>query len=117
MGTVKRLGVACCIAFAGCVARTEVKATPKKPPPAPVYVGDKSCMVQDFESATDLPVGSKNLGWIVQAQDNGQSDETTYIELRKKICALGGDALSQVAWVKEPDDDRPKLRANAWLMP
>lgn len=111
------LVVATLLASAACMQRTEIKATPKKPPPKPVYVGDRSCMVQDFEAATDLPSGSKNLGWVSVAQNKDQSDEDTYIELRKKICEMGGDALSQVAWVKDPDDDRPKLKANAWSMP
>jgi hypothetical protein len=102
----------------GCMTRTELKPEHKKPPPAPVYVGDKSCMVRDFEFATDLPEGSKNLGFLSTPQvvtDGQDDDEATYIELRKKICEQGGDALSQPAWIK--DGAGTKLQANAWVLP
>ena len=99
-----------------CTERVQLKPMPRRPPPALVYVGDKSCMVQDFDFATDLPDGAKNLGWVVVAQADA-GDEGTYLELRRQICALGGDALSQPAWVREGEDEQPKLKANAWLLP
>ena len=106
------------LGIAACVARTEIRAARPKAPPTPVYVGDRSCMVQDFEGATDVPDGAKNLGWVtVPESGGGDSDEDTFIALRKKICEMGGDALSQPAWVKDVDDDRPHLKANAWILP
>jgi hypothetical protein len=86
-------------------------------PPAqqPVYVGDRTCLVQDFPSATDVPDGAKNLGWV-SVKDSG-NDEQTYIQLREKICGQGGDALSQVAWVQESADEGLVLKANAWSLP
>ncbi len=86
-----------------------------KPKVEPVYVGDKSCMVQDFATATEVPDGAKNLGWVSVPYTG--DDESTYVELRKKICEQGGDALSQPAWVKGLTDDKPELKANAWTLP
>ena len=105
---------------AGCVTRTDLKVEHKRPPPAPVYVGDRSCMVHDYEYATDVPEGAKNLGFVTVRQvvtDGKDDDEATYIELRKKICEMGGDALSQPAWIRDMDDDRAKLKVNAWALP
>ena len=102
---------------AACAAHTELKLGPPQKDPVPVYVGDHQCMVRDFENATDLPDGSKNLGWVVVPIMGGDDDEATYIEMRKRICAMGGNALSQPAWVKDVDDDAPKLKANAWALP
>ncbi|HEX4621220.1 MAG TPA: hypothetical protein VH208_06605 [Myxococcaceae bacterium] len=104
------------VALTACMARTEIKATPKPPPQQAVWMGDRSCMVQDFDAATDVPEGAKNLGWVSVAESSG-GDEQTYLELRKKICAMGGDGLSQPAWVREVDDERPHLKANAWVLP
>jgi hypothetical protein len=105
------------MAIAACVARTEIRATPNKPPPQAVWMGDRSCMVQDFDAATDVPDGAKNLGWVSVAESGADDDEQTYIDLRKKICGMGGDALSQPAWVREVNDERPHLKANAWVLP
>jgi hypothetical protein len=105
---------------AGCMSRTELKVEHKRPDPAPVYVGDRSCMVRDFEFATDLPEGSKNLGFVTVAEvqtEGKDDDEATYVAVRKKICEMGGDALSQAAWIREMDDEHPKLKVNAWALP
>jgi hypothetical protein len=50
----------------------------------------------------------------VEIQD---TDEDTFIALRQRICEMGGDALSQPTWVKDPSDDKPRLTANAWSLP
>jgi hypothetical protein len=77
-------------------------------------VGD-NCNVRDFPSATDVPAGSRPLGPVeVEPQ---ASDDETFIALRQRICELGGDALSQAAWVKDPGDESPRLTANAWSLP
>jgi hypothetical protein len=94
--------------------RTHVSSV-RAPKPAPVYVGDRSCMVQDFASATEVPEGAKNLGWV-SVPDSGD-DEKTYIHLREKVCGMEGDALSQVAWVQEEAESALVLKANAWQLP
>jgi hypothetical protein len=95
--------------------RTSVDTRPT-PPKAEVYVPRTGCDVHDYPAATDLPDGAKNLGWVqvpVQAQD-----EETYLMLRKAICDMGGDALSQLAWTYEPGRRQAvALKANAWLLP
>jgi hypothetical protein len=78
-------------------------------------------MVQDFENATEVPSGAKNLGWVLQPQvrdaDGKEDDEATYVQLRKRICEMGGDALSQPSWVQDVEDGTHKLKVNAWLLP
>jgi hypothetical protein len=99
----------------GCFTRTTISARPQPPKPPPTYVDQSGCQVHDFAAATDLPVGSRNLGWVkVEEQE---SDEATYVLLRQKICELGGDALSQPSWEKLPSADKPFLQANAWVLP
>jgi hypothetical protein len=100
-------------ACAGC--RTQI-APFNRPEPKLVYVGDKSCTVYDFVAATDLPAGARNLGWF--SVKKAENDEETYIKLREMICEMGGDALSQVAWIRELDQTEPStLSANAWSLP
>ena len=72
--------------------------------------------MRDFPSAVDVPQGSKNVGWVSVPRE--KTDEETYLALRKAICEKGGDALSQLHWVKEPGVYEPTaLEANAWQMP
>lgn len=98
---------------AGC--RTQV-APYQKPDPVVVYVGEKSCNVYDFPSATEVPEGAKNLGWVTVKRK--ETDEETFLLLRQKVCELGGDALSQMAWVHDEGDYEPSLlRGNAWVLP
>lgn len=79
------------------------------------YVAEGHCEVRDFESANELPAGSKNLGWVA-AESTGNDEETIRL-LRKKICDLNGDALSGMAWVPAREGDKLELRANAWALP
>jgi hypothetical protein len=103
------------LALLAAACRTEI-APIKKEAPHVVYVGDKECSVRDFPGASDLPDGSKNLGWV-QVKKAG-SDDDTFVKLREKICEMGGDALSQPAWVREADEYEPSiLKANAWSLP
>ena len=102
------------VAVGGCAKRTEIKPNVSQPEEQ-VYVPEGGCNVQDFPSATDLPSGAKNLGWVKVSQQ--ETDEATFLALRNKICELGGDALSQAAWVKGPMDEAPELTANAWVLP
>ena len=106
--------VALALFAAGCMRRTQIAVVnPKKQ--TEVYVGDKSGLVYDFETATDVPDGSENLGWV--EVPIAADDEATYVALRQKICEMGGNALSQAAWVKEVSEDTPRLKANAWALP
>ena len=102
--------------LAGC---TTTVVGQRKPPPPAIFKGqDNGCSVNDYPSATDLPDGSENLGWVQVPKE--EDDEATYIKLREAICAKGGDALSQLNWINETTKDGPfiyGLRANAWRLP
>jgi hypothetical protein len=101
------------LALAGC--RTTIKPV-VKPAAKLVYVGEKSCSVYDFEAATDVPEGATNLGWVTVKK--AETDDDTFAKLREKICAMGGDALSQPAWVRLAGEYEPThLKANAWSLP
>ncbi len=103
------------LAFLSTGCRTTLSAV-KRPPPVQVYIGEKSCSVYDFASATDVPEGAKNLGWVTVAR--AADDDQTFLKLREKICELGGDALSQPAWVHEANEYAANtLKANAWSLP
>jgi hypothetical protein len=78
--------------------------------------GPTKCDVRDYDNATELPSGAKNLGFVQVPKE--KTDEETYLKLRQAICDAGGDALSGLAWIKEVGDPEPtSLRANAWSLP
>jgi hypothetical protein len=81
--------------------------------------GPAECHVHDFPTATDVPSGSKSLGWV--KVDRGASEEATFEALRKKVCELGGDAMSQMHWIRASGasvaDPPIELEGNAWSMP
>lgn len=112
---MKTLLIAAAVLFAACTPRTVIHPVPTGPEAPEKYVRQGGCNVRDFTNATELPTGSKNLGWVTVDQQS--SDEDTYLLLRQKICELGGNALSQPAWVKDPSAEIPKLTANAWVLP
>ena len=101
---------------AGCSTRTLIHPPQREEAPQAVYAPEEgACNVRDYPSATEIPSGSRNLGWVsVEQQGN---DEETFLLLRQRICEKGGNALSQAAWVKGPSDETPKLTANAWVLP
>jgi hypothetical protein len=103
------------IAVCGLGCRTNLSAQ-KQAEAKKVYIGDRECMVYDFNASTDVPDGAKNLGWVsVKTTGN---DEETFIKLREQVCQLGGDALSSVAWVREANEYEPTtLKGNAWSLP
>lgn len=102
------------LALGGC--RTLVDLSPKAAEAAPEGPRREGCDVRDFASATELPKGAKNIGWVRVPRE--ADDEATYLSLRKAICEKGGDALSQLHWVKEPQVWEPTaLEANAWVLP
>ena len=77
------------------------------------------CEVHDFPTATDVPANSKALGWV--KVDRAESDEVTFEKLRKKVCEMGGDAMSQMHWIRASGasvaDPPVELEGNAWSMP
>lgn len=102
------------LSLAGC--RTMVNLSPTAPEAAPEGPRREGCDVREFPQATELPTGSKNIGWIRVPPE--KADEDTYAALRKAICEKGGDAFSQLHWVKEPGVWEPTaLEANAWVLP
>lgn len=105
------------LALLGAGCRTEIVPVVRKvPPPPKVFTAPSECEVRDYPNATDVPTGAKNLGWVEVPRE--ATDEETYLALRKKICAQGGDALSQLSWVTAPGEREPSsIRANAWTLP
>ncbi len=98
--------------------RTEIApiVKPEAPRAEAPRAAKTGCDVHDYESATDVPTGARELGPVEVKRE--ESDEATYVSLRQAICALGGDALSGLAWIKQPGDTQPTaLRANAWQLP
>ena len=101
------------LALAGCASFIPI--TKEKPAEQVAAQSSEECNVRDFAYATELPKGAQHLGPV--AVEPQASDEETYLELRRRVCELGGDALSQPAWVKEPSEDHARLTANAWSLP
>lgn len=77
------------------------------------------CSVHDYPTATDLPTGSQNIGWITVKRM--ATDDETFEALRKEVCAKGGDAMSQMHWIRASGasvaDPPVELEANAWVTP
>lgn len=106
------------IGFGLCTAcRTEIVPIVRRAEPTlPSRPRSAECNVHDYPGATDLPTDAKNIGWVEVPRE--ANDEDTYKALHAKICAGGGDAMSQLQWVKEPGQREPtSLRANAWVLP
>ncbi len=103
----------------GC--RTEIQPILKGEGPArkPAPRGPAECHVHDFPTATDLPAGAKGLGWV--QVERKESDEATFTALRAKVCEMGGDAMSQMHWIRASGAsvaDAPiELEGNAWSFP
>jgi len=115
---VKHLVALSLLAVCTLSCRTEIKPLIREKAPPKKYFSapGQGCIVNDFQAATDLPAGSKNLGWVEVKRE--PTDEASYEKLRKAICAMGGNAQSQMAWVREAGDYEPtRLRANAWVLP
>lgn len=104
--------------LAGC--RTEISPIVKEE--APVSRGvmrTAECHFRDFPSATDVPAGAKSLGRV--KVDRLETDEATFEALRKKVCEMGGDAVSQMQWLRAPGasvaDAPVELEGNVWATP
>ncbi|MGV3624580.1 MAG: hypothetical protein ACO1OB_27420 [Archangium sp.] len=84
-----------------------------------VKQADGECHVIDYPMATDLPSGAKSIGWV--KVERKESDEKTFEALRQEVCAKGGDAMSQMHWIRASGAsvaDQPiELEGNAWSLP
>lgn len=104
--------------LAGC--RTEIAPLVMTEPTARrVKQRDAECQVHDFATATEVPAGSKSLGWV--KVDRQETDELTFELLRKMVCQKGGDAMSQLHWIRASGasvaDPPIELEGNAWSTP
>lgn len=102
----------------GC--RTEIAPVIKKPDPGPkVRLVDQGCEATDYPAGTDVPAGAKNIGWV--KVDRGENDDATFAALREAVCKAGGNAFSQMRWVRAAGasvaDPPIHLEANAWVVP
>lgn len=100
--------------------RTSIRpVAEEKPEPIRSRQAGSGCEIQDFDMAAELPAGSKNLGWlrIPWAGD----EDSSFAALRKKVCEMGGDALSQIHWLRPSGTSVAEpptvLEANVWLLP
>ena len=114
---MKRAAWLCAAVLAVAACRTVIPLGPEAAP-GPTAEGPRreGCDVRDYQSAAELPQGARNIGWVRVPRE--KTDEESYLALRKAICDKGGDALSQLHWVKEPGVWEPTaLEANAWVLP
>jgi hypothetical protein len=101
--------------------RTEIKPLLKDEPVKKKLRNSASgeCSVHDYPTATDLPTGSQNIGWVTVKRL--ATDDETFEALRKEVCAKGGDAMSQMHWIRASGasvaDPPVELEANAWVTP
>ena len=112
--------LAAALLLASCAARTEIVPVLRDTTPPKVFTSPPTpaggCDVRDYSFAAELPPGSQNLGWVEVPRT--ESDEETAAALRTKICSLGGNALSQLAWETKPGERvASALKANAWKLP
>jgi len=110
------LGAVALLALAGC--RTEIRPLVKEAPPKVERFTPGECRVRDYPSAPDVPEGAENIGWI--KVPIAASDEETFENLRKAVCAKGGNAFSQAHWNREAGasiaDPPIELEANGWFV-
>jgi hypothetical protein len=94
------------------LVREELGASPDR------YV-EGGCSVRDYPTASDVPVNSTNVGWLRVPRQ--ETDEATFQKLRQEVCAKGGDAMTQLRWIRAPRasvaDPPIELECNAWATP
>ena len=114
---MKKVLLAAVVAFASC--RTEIKPIVKPTPVKKQRQAGQQCEVHDYAMATDVPSGSQNIGWVKVPMQ--ESDEKTFEKLREEVCAKGGDAMSQMHWLRPSGssvaDTPTELEGNAWVLP
>jgi hypothetical protein len=100
----------------GSACRTEIRPVVKAVEVKKVLEKDAECVVRDYHSATDVPAGAVNIGWVVVPR--AENDDETFQKLREAVCAKGGNALSQAHWNRPAGasvaDVPTELEANAW---
>ncbi|MFO0597661.1 MAG: hypothetical protein U0228_20310 [Myxococcaceae bacterium] len=109
------------LVLAASACRTEIQPLVKQEPVAKKVRNSASgeCTVNDYPAATDLPTGAQNIGWVKVPRQ--ATDDETFALLRKEVCAKGGDAMSQLHWLRAPGasvaDPPAELEANVWVTP
>ncbi|MDP1821820.1 MAG: hypothetical protein Q8L48_01195 [Archangium sp.] len=106
------------LVFAAC--RTEIKPLVRGEAAARgPRLRNAECQMRDYPGATDVPAGAKSLGWV--KIDRLANDEATFEALRKKVCEMGGDAISQMHWIRASGasvaDPPVELEGNVWSLP
>ncbi len=114
---MKYLLLTLALVLAGC--RTEILPVVKKPDTGPrVRLVDQGCEATDYPAGTDVPSGAKNIGWV--RVDRLENDDLTFAALREAVCKAGGNAFSQMRWIRSAGasvaDPPIYLEANAWLV-
>jgi hypothetical protein len=111
---MKKWALAALVVFAAC--RTELAPLVRADPKKTTLEVNGECVVHDYHSATDVPPGAANIGWVVVPR--GENDDETFGKLREAVCAKGGNALSQAHWNRPAGasvaDPPTELEANAW---
>lgn len=101
----------------GC--RTEIAPAVKTEPMKRARAAGDECHVIDYPTASEVPAKAKNIGWVKIARQD--TDEATFEKLREAVCAQGGDAMSQMHWIRASGAsvaDAPiELEGNAWVLP
>ena len=111
------LGLAVLLLLSAFSCRTTLTAS-RKGPANEKYVGDDQCEVFDYPVAAEVPEGAAALGRVEVRQEEGEDDESTMIRLRKKVCELGGNAMSDPRWAHGESESIARIfTANAWLVP
>jgi hypothetical protein len=114
-------GLLLVVVAVGLVAcRTEIAPVVKQASTAPrVRLVDQGCEATDYPAGTDVPAGAQNIGWV--KVERKESDDATFAALREAVCKAGGNAFSQMRWIRAPGasvaDPPIELEANAWAVP
>jgi hypothetical protein len=105
------------IALCGC--RTEILPVVKPDTGPRVRLVDQVCEAIEYPAGTDVPAGAKNIGWV--RVDRFENNDATFAALREAVCRAGGNAFSQMRWIRQAGAsvaDLPiHLEANAWAVP
>ncbi|MCA3013509.1 MAG: hypothetical protein INH41_14090 [Myxococcaceae bacterium] len=108
------------VAFCLAACRTEIAPLVMQAPSGPkVRLVDEGCEAADYPSGADVPQGAKNIGWV--KVERRETDDATFSALREAVCRAGGNAFSQMRWIRAPGasvaDPPIELEANAWDVP
>lgn len=114
---MSRAWLVAALALVSC--RSEIRPLVKEEPVRKARVTDGECHVHDYPTATDLPANAVNIGWVKVPRQ--ATDEATFEKLREEVCTKGGDAMSQMHWIRASGasiaDPPIELEGNAWSVP